>query len=331
MPEIRRDILTGQWIILADNRMGKPYDFEFMKPQKEIVKVCSFCPGNEHMTTETIYEEKDDSGWIIRVFANKYPAVEWEREEEYSFSEDDVNVFGKAAGRHEIIVDTPEHAGKIQDFSIERYDLLLKALRERYRDMSKEKIIKYIHIFKNCGAGAGASISHSHWQMIGIPFIPKENEEVMKASEKYFRENGKSIFESIIESEKKCGKRVVSENDRFIAFAPFASRFAFELTVMDKEGGQNFGQFSDEKIDALCGIFKDSVVRVSRVMRDVCFNISFNDAPLRQESSSYNHWCVRIIPRIGNLAGFELGTGGYINPVFPETAAEFYRSLKIEE
>jgi len=331
MSEIRKDILTGQWIILADNRMGKPYDFEFSKPQREIVKVCSFCPGNEYMTTETIYEEQGENGWILRVFANKYPAVEWGCEEEYRFSEDDVTVFGKASGRHEILVDTPEHSGKIQDFSLKQYNILLKALRERFRDMSKEKIIEYVHIFKNCGASAGASISHSHWQIIGIPFIPKENEEVMKSSEEYYRENGSSIFESIIESEKKCGKRVVSENEKFIAFAPYASRFAFELTVMDKEGGQNFGEFSDEKIDALSSIFKDSVIRVSKVMKDVCFNISFNDAPLGYESSKYHHWHLRIIPRIGRLAGFELGTGGYINPVFPETAAEFYRSLKIEK
>lgn len=330
MSEIRKDILTGEWIILADNRMTRPYDFEFSKPQKEIVKVCSFCPGNEHMTMETVYEIPGDEGWSIRVFPNKFPVVRNEFESEYSFSEEEVNIFGKANGRHEIIVDTPIHSEKICDFSKKRYYELFSALRERFRDMKKDEFIKYIHVFKNFGPSAGASISHSHWQIIGIPFVPKEPSEVYENSKKFMEARGKSIFSCIIESERSCGKRMINENEKFAAFAPYASRFGYEIDIMDKEGGESLGEFSDEKLEYLVDIFKDAICRVSKIREGICYNISFNDAPKGKENPGYS-WYARIIPRMGRLAGFELGTRGYVNPVYPETAAEFYRSLKIDE
>lgn len=324
MSEIRKDILSGNWVILADNRMGKPYDFEFPKVQKERIKVCAFCPGNEDMTTDTISEVQGEKGWEIRVFSNKYPAVEGVIDADFS---GEINISGHAAGRHEIVVDTPMHGEKIQDFSEDKLKKLFLVLQERFRDMEKEEIIQYIHIFKNCGPSAGASVSHSHWQVLGVPFVPKGNEDVYENARKFAEEKGRSIFESIIDAEKSEGSRIVAENEKFIAYVPYASGLAFELHITDKVGGEAFGAFSCEKLECLAEIFKECLFMVGKIQEDICFNISFSDAPRGSAKDFYN-WYARIIPRFGSLAGFEMGTGAFINPVYPEKAAEFYRSVK---
>ena len=220
MSEIRRDLLTGEWVVMADNRMKRPYDFERSRTPKEIRHVCSFCPGNEEMTPEAIYEEKDGDGWSIRVFPNKYPAVHPECAESCPMEDCGPYTSLKAWGVHEIIVDTPRHDEKIHDFSKERMNAVLMVMRRRYEAIKSVEMVKYIHIFKNFGPKAGASISHSHWQIIGVPFLPKEQSDVYENTERHFEKTGESLFDRIIEFEKQEASRVLAEDPYFIAVVP---------------------------------------------------------------------------------------------------------------
>ncbi|MBQ4347141.1 MAG: galactose-1-phosphate uridylyltransferase [Firmicutes bacterium] len=324
MAEIRQDILTGEWIIIADNRMKRPYDFVRSETPREKGHLCMFCPGNEAYTTPSVFELPDASkkGWEIRVFPNKYPAV----------SEKALPVSGcfepytalSATGLHEIVVDTPNHSEKLHELSPQRLKKVLEVLKARELEMLKKSGFKYIHIFKNNGPKAGASISHSHWQIVALPFLPKEQSDVYANAKSFFEEHNKTVFAAMLEAEKCAAVRMVDENEHFAMFAPYASKFGFELNILSKTPKERFSELSSEKLLSLARLMNTALTGIYRLGKDVCYNIIFNDAPLDKDSG-FLHFYVRIIPRLGQLAGFEFGTRGYINQTSPENAAAFYR------
>ena len=189
LSEVRQDIFTGEWIIFAGNRMKRPYDFiKKSVPKTFDSSECQFCPGNEKLTTEPLYQDGSNGNWRIRVFPNKYPAVSDKSDEA------DNEGFYRAEsgfGIHEVVVDTPDHTAVLHDFSVEKIRDILKVLKARFIAISENENIKYAQIFKNCGPDAGASIMHSHWQIIGVPVIPCEQTNIIKNEKKYKDEFGK--------------------------------------------------------------------------------------------------------------------------------------------
>ncbi len=325
MSEIRQHILTKEWVIFADNRMKRPYDFELNTTPKELSHICGFCPGNEKMTTDAVQTVSfsKNAPWDIRVFPNKFPAV--------SPSEAIPMDSGRGLytslsgfGYHEILVDTPTHGQTPKDFSDEQLLELFKVLQQRKLSVMRLPEIKYVHIFKNCGPKAGASISHSHWQIVGLPFLPKEQSDIFENCKKYFDESKETLWERILKEEISEKTRIIMQTEDFLMFCPYASRFGFEINIAAKKSGISFEDFSVKSLKELGGLLRLGLKGVDKLSDSACYNIILNDAPLQKDSSCSNFY-IRIIPRLGQLAGFEFGTRGYINHTYPEKASEFYR------
>lgn len=324
MSELRQDILTGEWVIFAGNRMKRPYDFvKKSVPKTTDSTDCQFCPGNEHLTTEPVYQNGEDGNWTIRAFPNKFPAVS-----ENAGKADDEGFYSAAPGRgiHEVVVDTPEHMGIIHDFSEEKLFEVLKVIKSRFEAISDADNIKYVQVFKNCGPDAGASIMHSHWQIIGVPVIPREQTVVRENCEKYRQERGKCLICDVVKHEINAEKRIIAETKSFAAFMPYASKMSYECDIAAKEHVRSFGDFDDEMIKELARLIKMVLSAVKTLRKGICYNMCFEDTPKGMDG----HWYMRILPRMGNPAGFEFGTNSYINPILPEKAAVYMRE-KISE
>ncbi|MEA4972308.1 MAG: galactose-1-phosphate uridylyltransferase [Candidatus Metalachnospira sp.] len=319
MSELRQDILTGEWVIFAGNRKSRPYDFiKKNVPRSTDNSDCQFCPGNESMTTEPVYQNGKDGEWTIRAFPNKFPAVSpstTDKENDGFYT-----VIG-GHGVHEVIVDTPEHLGTIHDFSVEHLFEVLKVVKKRYDAIYADKDIKYVQVFKNCGPDSGASIMHSHWQIIGVPVIPREQSNIIEHKKKYKEEKDSCIICAMVEYEKKKGIRIIDESENFIAYSPFASRLSYESDIAVKKHIGSFGEFDDDMLFEFAQMLKNILVGTKLVRKDICYNLCFEDTPKGYDG----HWFMRVIPRMGNPAGFEYGTNSYINPIMPEDAAEFMR------
>lgn len=324
LSELRQDIFTGEWIIFAGNRMKRPYDFiKKSVPKTFDSSECQFCPGNEKLTTEPLYQDGSNGNWTIRVFPNKYPAVSDKSDEA------DNEGFYRAErgfGIHEVVVDTPDHMAVLHDFSVEKIRDILKVLKARFIAISENENIKYAQIFKNCGPDAGASIMHSHWQIIGVPVIPCEQANIIKNEKKYKDEFGKCMICDIIKHESEKKIRIVYENQYFIAFAPYASKMSYECMIAVKGHIPSISGFDEEMLYCLADVIKAVLSAVKTLREGICYNLCFEDTPKGQDG----HWFMKILPRMGNPAGFEYGTNSYINPILPEKAAEYMRN-KIKE
>lgn len=324
LSELRQNILTREWVLYAENRKKRPYDFvRNVCPRDSHTEECPFCGGNEQRTTEALYQDGENGDWSIRVFPNRFPAVT-EQEEPLKEEGFYTNVVGK--GRHEVLVDTPEHEGTIENFTTEHLKKVLVVLQERYLDIRKGEMVRYVQIFKNCGSEAGMSLRHSHWQIIGLPVVSGRAEAYSRVATDYEKETEHCIFCDMIEVERKENNRLIRETDTFFAFAPYASRFPYEIWIAPKEHVSYYGQFSEKNLGELSELLKDMLLKVKQIQENVSYNICFMDAPKGEIQGSF-HWYVQILPRIGGFAGFEYATDICINPVLPETAAAFFKSL----
>ena len=324
MSQLRRDILTGEWVIFASNRRRKPYHFAMKTtPKKEIGnKDCPFCPGNEDKTPDQIYQNGADGKWNLRVFRNLYPAVDTDSfekcNEDFYYSEAGIGI-------HEVLVDTPDHNGDPSQFSEEHMYNILKVLQHRFRVIEDEEFIKYVQIFKNNGPEAGASIDHSHWQIMGVSVVPLEQEKTLRNIMEYRNEKGGCVVCDMVNYEINNKTRIVAENQSFVAFVPYAAKLSFELWVVSKKHVSTFSKLRDDDLKDLGIILKQLLKRVAELRDGICYNLCFEDSPKGRSDEDF-HWYMRILPRIGAPAGFEFATGSYINPMLPETAAQKYRS-----
>lgn len=324
MSEIRQNILTGEWTIYASNRFGKPYDFKKHPTREAVERKCPFCPGNEHMTPEPVYSDGEDGNWTIRVFPNLYPALSCEN------AKDNDDLFYTSVcgiGHHEVVVDTPDHTKNIHDLTAEEINKVLLVIRERYADMKKRDGVKYVQVFKNSGPEAGASINHSHWQIIGGSLGGLQQDLERINCDGYFDKNGSCLMCDMIKHEKTENKRVVAENERFIVFVPFASKAAFELYIVPKEHINGYENMDDEHIKDFAYILKPILDKVQKLFKGLSYNICFQDI-VEGDRKETRHWYARILPRIGTYAGYEFGTGTFINPIIPEFAADKYNDME---
>ncbi|MBZ4667840.1 MAG: UDPglucose--hexose-phosphate uridylyltransferase [Epulopiscium sp.] len=324
MSEIRKDIVTGVWTIIAVERGKRPHDFEKQSIKKNS-EGCPFCAGNENQTPPEVLayrtgqQEPNNSKWKVRVVPNKYSALKEQNAVETikGFYE---TITGY--GVHEVLIDTTDHEATIGKMSYEQLELVLRALKERYKDISSDDKIKYVQIFKNQGAEAGASLQHPHWQIIGVPLMPENQKQIIKGSKKYFQEHSRCVYCEMLRYERNAKVRIIYENKYFTLFAPYASRFCYETWIMPKQHLYDFSRLKDEHLKSLAQILKESIQRYEKVFDQLAYNICFMSPPLEANVEKYFHWHIQIIPRLGNLAGFELSTGSYINPTPPEMVAE---------
>ncbi|MEE8210259.1 MAG: galactose-1-phosphate uridylyltransferase [bacterium] len=328
MSELRRDPIIGRWVIIATERGKRPVDFSSPEPTKER-GFCPFCAGNEDKTPAEVLAYRpaetapNSEGWRIRVVPNKFPAL---------MVEGDLGRVGegmydmmRGVGAHEVIIETPDHEASWSTMSQANLEEVLWAFKERIEDLKQDARFKYILTFKNHGDAAGASLEHPHTQMIALPIIPKRVAEEMEGSRAHFANKERCIFCDIIHQEQMSKSRIITENKNFIAFTPFASRFPFETWVLPKMHISHYEDSEKVGFDYLASLLRDTMRRLDTVLSDPPYNLIIHTSPVTAFNLEYYHWHIEIIPKLTKVAGFEWGTGFYINPTPPEEAAEYLR------
>lgn len=341
MSELRWDPLKQHWVIIATERGRRPRDFH---TEEETVSMtsCPFCYGNEDKTPVEIFAIRPSgmpnaANWRVRVIPNKYPALRVEGEvKSRGYGLYDVM---SGIGAHEVIIETPDHDRSLADLSHAEITDVLTTYRARYLDLRKDFRLRYMVIFKNHGQRAGASLQHSHSQLIAVPLIPPVASTELGVAKDYFKAKERCIFCDLIDFELNVGERVVKEFANFVTLTPYASSSPFELRLYPKRHNHDFALMNDAQLSELAVALKDMLLRVKNVLRDAAYNFILHTAPPmhhRPGKPGYwsslehdYHWHIELVPRLTQFAGFEWGTGFFINPTSPEDAAGFLREAEI--
>jgi UDPglucose--hexose-1-phosphate uridylyltransferase len=344
MPELRKDPVSERWVVISTERGRRPSDFKMPSVAEENAASaanCPFCEGSESKTPPEIKAWRkpgslpNTPGWDVRIISNKFPALTADGE----VNRTGVGVFDMMTGigAHEVIVETPKHNQSIPDMPDEHVEKVLWAYKQRIIDLSGDKRFRYILVFKNYGKSAGASLSHPHSQLIATPITPRYVKMELSNSRAYFLAKERCIFCDIIRQELGAGERIVYENEYFVALTPFGSRFPFETWILPRRHEYGFEIMPDEERLLLAQCLKDILNRLRLCLNDPPYNYVLHTAPnpmVRAGKPDYwgtiqydFHWHMEIIPRLTQQAGFEWGSGLYINPTSPEQAAKFLRDI----
>ncbi|MBP1761569.1 MAG: UDP-glucose--hexose-phosphateuridylyl transferase [Firmicutes bacterium] len=326
MSELRRDLVKNNWVSVAEHRALKPNDFPIAKKALEssvMGAFCPFCEGNEQFTPPEIAAYREDSepntkGWLVRAIPNKFSAFELEGELE----ETCLGVFSRynGLGKHEVIIEAPEHDIDFHQLSVERMEIILKIMRDRYNDLACDKRIKYIQIYKNRGIFAGASLEHSHSQIVALPLVPAENQGMID----YYKEKHHCLLCDIL-AQEMSDERLVAESEAFILLCPYAPRFPYETWIIPKNHKEHFGGISAAEIQDLAKIIKKFSNVMIESLADPSYNLVINTAPVNVDYQPGYHWYIELTPRLLVNAAVEIASGIYINPVAPELAAAMLR------
>jgi UDPglucose--hexose-1-phosphate uridylyltransferase len=338
VPELRKDPIVGRWVIISTDRAKRPTDF-----LREAVKIkggfCPFCYGNESKTPSEILAyrpssngstpQKDGPGWTIRVVPNKFPALGIEG----NLNKQAEGMFDKmnGIGAHEVVIETPDHNATLASLTPKKIEDVLWAFRDRILDLKKDRRFKYILLFKNHGEAAGASLEHSHSQLIALPILPIYVTEELQGAKQYYIYKERCVFCDIIRQETDSGIRVVAENEDFLTLAPYAPRFPFESWILPKRHESAFENSSSHMFENLAKALKLLLMKADRVLDNPPYNLVVHTSPVQDPTNEYYHWHIEFMPKLTKTAGFEWGTGFYINPTPPEEAAKFLREASVED
>ncbi len=334
MPELRQDPATKQWVIIATERARRPHDFSQPHPPvllPEYKADCPFCPGNENMTPPETMAYREDGcpngpGWRIRVFPNKFPALVPEgslirQEEEGFFRKMD------GVGWHEVIVENPKHNLCLPLMTDEQVEEIIRAYHERYLALREDSRCKLILIFKNHGLKAGTSLEHPHSQILAMPIVPLTIRYRFEKAATHFDDQGTCVYCDILREGLRVRTRLIMESECFAAFHPFASRAPFETWIIPKAHHASFGAISPPEIKEFAQVLRKILGKLYRGLNNPDYNYIIHTAPIKDEQEDYFHWHLQIIPRLVTPAGFELGTGMFINTALPEETAAFIREV----
>lgn len=300
---VKRCFLTGEYVFYATDRAKRPHSYKKYCDVKVTPKeFCPFCPQNSYMTPEPIYYDN-----VIKIIPNKYPFVHT-NEETY--------------GVHDVVIDTQNHDEKLVDFSDDHLFKLMKVMQKRFNDLQNDNGSKYVQIFKNSGMDAGASQSHSHWQIASLPVVPLKMEHLLNVLKEYYEKNSKCYFCSI-----DFGSRIVVENQSFVSYLPADGKFPYGMDLLPKRHISSLSEFTDRELKDFGIILRDSVKRLVTLRPEISYNVCLYSCPPDINCKDYFHFYAQIIPRIGHMAGFEFSTGCYINSVLPENGAEELRNI----
>jgi UDPglucose--hexose-1-phosphate uridylyltransferase len=331
LPELRRDPIVGRWTIISTERGKRPSDF-IREEETNTASSCPFCPGFEDKTPPEILayhpplREKDKSGWWVRVVPNKFPALQIEG----SLNRTGEGMYDKmnGIGAHEVVIETPDHAGDTPRIEDKRVEDIFWACRDRIVDLKRDPRIEYILIFKNKGYAAGASLQHPHSQLIATPMVPIRVKQEILGAKNYFDYKERCVFCDIIRQELNQRLRVIIENEDFVALTPFASRFPFETWVLPKRHDSDFEDIQKNEMANLARTMKSVLAKMNIVLDNPPYNYLIHNAPLKEHRLPHYHWHIEIMPKLTRVAGFEWGTDFYINPTPPEEAAKYLREAE---
>jgi UDPglucose--hexose-1-phosphate uridylyltransferase len=343
MSELRHDPLSKRWVIISTERGRRPEDYALVPEVVPDPKFCPFCPGHEDKTPHEILALRGDGsapngpGWDVRVIPNKYPALAIEG----SIERKGVGMYDRmhGIGAHEVVVESPHHHLHMADMEQGKLEGVLGVCRDRMRDLTRDPRFKYVLLFKNHGVSAGATLPHPHLQLIATPVTPRAISVELDSAREHYHVKERCLFCDVIEQELRDRERIVTQDDDFIVMTPYASRFPFELMVIPRRHNHSFIEEPRNVVSALARTLKDTMGRLKSVLNDPPFNFVFHSAPNTETTVRRRaywdtlpvdwHWHIEILPRLTRVAGFEWGSGFYINPTSPEEAAAFLRDAAL--
>jgi UDPglucose--hexose-1-phosphate uridylyltransferase len=332
MPELRKDPIIGRWVIISTERGKRPHDF-VVEPEVTKGGFCPFDTGNEHTTPPEImaYREPgtapNSPGWRLRVVGNKFPALVMEGQ----LNRAGEGMFDKmnGIGAHEVIIETPDHHATLATIPVEGFMDVLSAYRDRIVALSQDPRFKYVVVFKNWGRAAGASLEHTHSQLIGLPIVPELVQEELAGSKFYYNYKERCVFCDMIRQELQQQSRVLLENEEFLAICPFAPRSPFEVWILPKNHHSSYVDLTQDSCRLLAQLFSETMKRLAKVIGQAPYNFILHTAPFREPDLPYYHWHFEIMPKLTLMAGFEWGSGFFINPTPPEDAAQYLREAEL--
>jgi len=332
MPELRQNRFTKEWVIMATERAKRPEELRVQRdprpPLPTYSPTCPFCPGNEHMAPPPIAEIPGHDPWQVRVVPNKFPALSRDVEPKRKIVRSRRSMIG--FGMHDVIVETPDHSLTTALLPVENIVQILRCYRQRFAEVSADPRIAHVTIFKNHGVGAGTSLEHPHSQLIATPVISSQVRHRLYEALRHYDEFGECMFCQALQEELEEPTRVVVASERFVVVEPFASASPFATYLYPRRHMASFGAISDAEIQDMALVLKMILAKLYVGLQNPDFNYAIRTAPHENAGVMYYHWYVSIIPRLTRVAGFELGSGMFINTVLPEAAAEFLRNLPLE-
>ncbi|CRF33429.1 galactose-1-phosphate uridylyltransferase [Brachyspira suanatina] len=332
MPHIRKDPVTKQSVIISSERTGRPSDY-VNSSERHIANSelsCPFCRGHEMKTPDpvyTVYAEQEEI-WQVRIVPNKYPIISETHENELP-KENELFHASSSKGFHDVIIEHPDHYFNFYHAQTEDFFYIFKAVMMRLKDLGKNEDMMYSLYFKNFGPEAGASLYHSHSQIITTPFIPVQMYEEISGALDYYTKNGRCVYCDIIKEEKSLNERVICENNNFIAISPFASKSPYQIYIIPKEHSDSIVHVSSSNILDFSSILKDVFDRLYKLLGEVGFNYVLHTLlpTLENKYKTSSHWFLDIMPKMSKLAGYELGSGVFINSITPEDATQQLRNI----
>lgn len=334
-PELRKNLVTREWVIIAKGRGGRPADFFGKRAEREPLperdEKCPFCAGNEGMTPAEVFALRERggpnaTGWSVRVVPNKFAALRAQ-------GTDRVRQVGLHAARdglgaHEVIIESPAHNLDLWEMAEGQVEAVIEAYRQRFLCYESGEVGHHVLLFRNHGPQAGTSLMHPHSQLIAAPVVPHQLQLELQGAATYWEYLGRCVFCALVEEEARAGDRVVLETEHFVVITAFAGRYPFETWMLPKRHGIRFAAMTEAEAKDLAYVLKEMLGRLAGCLDRPSYNFAIHSAPAAEHNVRAYHWHMEIFPRITTLGGFELGSDIYINVVAPEDAARFLREAK---
>ncbi len=309
--------MTGRWTIFVP---GRPLA-ERHRPRRNAAEprgFCPFCAGHESKTPGETLVVHREGRWRVRVVPNKFPALD----PAASPAPSTRGLYDAAGGfgLHEVVIESPDHGEDFGDFSPEHAGDVVAAWQSRMAEIGKDPRVRYIMLFRNCGPEAGASLEHPHSQIIALPIFPRLVMQEIDFARRYFEWKDRCVFCDLVHEELTQGVRIIAESARFASFSPYAARFPYEIWIVPKRHEGHFARMTAEDRADFARVLRDTLRRLDLALDRPPFNLILHTTPCQEGDISHYHWHVEIMPRLTRVAGFEWGTGFYLNPVLPEDA-----------
>jgi len=326
MPELRKDPLSNVWVLISPERRKRPHYLDLPVETSFSREHCPFCENNEELAPPEIFalrlpeSKANQPGWQVRVIPNKFPAVRVDGNLESSIWGSFERITG--VGSHEVVIENPDHDKGLNELEVTHIQDIFLTIKERILDLKGDIRFEFVQVFKNQGPLAGATIPHPHMQIMAMPVVPTAVRGNLKMAETFFEKNQRCFYCHNYRQEKTQEIRLLTENYHFMAFAPFASRFPFQLTIIPKIHNSRFEESVEGMFKDLAEIVKLGLIRINKALNKPSFHLLLHNSPFKMDCKDYFHWHLEIIPVISGTGGFELATGCYINPYPPEEAIE---------
>ena len=325
MTELRLDPTIRNWVIVAPERSKRPDAFRRQqRPPAKPDDTCPFCAGREAETPPELFRLQDGGGgWRLRVVPNKFAALSGDGSRDQT-----ANGLGftsmPGTGSHEVVIESPRHDWDISTADEREVVDVLAAYRVRHLAL-RESSASMVVIFRNHGAGGGTSLPHPHSQIVASHVVPLLVRHRFDVAMQHYDDTGLCLYVEILHRELADGRRIVAQNDRFVAFQPFAAASPFETWIMPRTHRASFADTTDDELADLAPLLRDVLGGLRGLLDDPDYNYVIHSAPPGDEGRSYFLWHLQIVPRLTTPAGFELGSGISVNPSSPEMTAAALR------